>query len=151
MQRWWWLGALGHAVRRSSRCSSRRCSGDSAGLTPAKRAGLFIFVVMPLVVLAVASVAALPARWQTTTLRTVFVVVVCLLPAAMWYLFIANQKASLLNEYLANLERLGLLRHRAGSGDEPESEAARQIRISGYLKKFEAVYGPLDAEPCSTT
>ena len=143
VQRWWWLGALATlavvvallvpAVQR-----------QLAGLTPAKRAGLFIFVVMPLVVLAVASVAALPPSWQTITLRTVFVVVVCLLPAAMWYLFIANQKASLLNEYLTNLERLGLLGPRERPGGRAESDPARRLRVSGYLQKFEAAYGPLD-------
>jgi hypothetical protein len=138
--RWWWgaaLAVLAVIVALLIPPVQRRLTR----LTPAKRAGLFIFVVMPLVVLAVASVAALPARWQTISLRTVFVVVVCLLPAAMWYLFIANQKASLLNEYLANLERLGLLRPETGS--RRESDAARSRRISGYLQKFEAVYGPL--------
>jgi hypothetical protein len=140
---WWWLGALATlavVVVLLVPSVQRRL----ARLTPARRAGLFIFVVMPLVVLAVTSVAALPAAWQTVALRTVFVVVVCLLPAAMWYLFIANQKASLLNEYLTNLERLGLLRRRRQPGGRIESEAARQVRVSGYLRKFEAVYGPLD-------
>ena len=139
--KWWWGGALAVLVVVVALLIppvQRRLTL----LTPAKRAGLFIFVVMPLVVLAVASVAALPARWQTISLRTVFVVVVCLLPAAMWYLFIANQKASLLNEYLANLQRLGLLRHEGGGGD-PQSDPDRTRRVSGYLQKFEAVYGPL--------
>ena len=143
VQRWWWLGALATlavVVTLLVPSVQRRL----ARLTPAKRAGLFIFVVMPLVVLAVASVAALPVKWQTITLRTVFVVVVCLLPAAMWYLFIANQKASLLNEYVTNLERLGLLRPRELPGGRTEDDAARRLRVGGYLQKFEAVYGPLD-------
>jgi hypothetical protein len=71
-------------------------------------------------------------------LRVVFIVLVCLLPATMWYLFIATRKASLLNEFLANLGRLGLLRTTAG-----ETSAARNRRVSSYLQKFEAMYGDL--------
>ena len=75
---------------------------------------------------------------QYTALRAVFLIVVCLLPAAMWYLFLVTRKASLLNEFLANLDRLGLLRQA-----KSEDKASRGRRIQSYLQKFEAIYGDL--------
>lgn len=113
--------------------------------TSVTRAGLFIFVLVPFVVLCVASVSVLPAQWQVAALRGVFVAVMCLLPAAMWYLFIAAQKASLLNEFVANLDRLGLLAATDADPVTGDAHVARSRRISSYLQKFEATYGPLPA------
>jgi hypothetical protein len=56
----------------------------------------------------------------------------------MWDLFIATRKASLLNEFLANINRLGLM-----SPGSNESSAMQRTRISGYLQRFEALYGDL--------
>jgi hypothetical protein len=63
----------------------------------------------------------------------------------MWYLFIATRKASLFNDFVTNLDRLGLLAPRVHPTNLNgiESEAARRRRIYTYLQKFEAVYGPL--------
>jgi len=105
---------------------------------PTTRAALFIFVVLPSLVLVVGSVAVLGKFVQYTALRAVFLIVVCLLPAAMWYLFLVTRKASLLNEFLANLGRLGLLRQA-----KSEDKASRGRRIQSYLQKFEAIYGDL--------
>jgi hypothetical protein len=55
-----------------------------------------------------------------------------------WYLFVGTRKASLLNEFLVNLDRLGLLRRARG-----EDEATRGRRVQGYLQKFQAIYGEL--------
>lgn len=106
--------------------------------TSTTRAALVIFVVVPLLLAGVGSVTMLPQTYQLTVLRVVFLLVVCLLPAAMWYLFIATRKASLLNEFLTNLHRLGLL---GRIGDE--DEAAKNRRIHSYLQRFEAIYGDL--------
>ncbi|WP_456683495.1 hypothetical protein [Bradyrhizobium sp. S3.14.4] len=101
------------------------------------RAGLFIFFMLVLVSI-VAIVASLGKFYQYTVLRGVFLAVVCLLPGAMWYLFVGTRKASLLNEYLVNLDRLGLLRQVRN-----EDAAIRGRRVQGYLQKFEAIYGEL--------
>ena len=105
---------------------------------PTTRAGLFSFLVLPSLIAIVVGVATLPKDYQATAVRAVFLVVVCLLPATMWYLFLVTRKASLLNEFLANLDRLGLL-SRAAS----EDEASRARRVQSYLQKFEAIYGDL--------
>jgi hypothetical protein len=105
---------------------------------PTTRAALFFFIALPSLLLFVGGVAVLDKFYQFTALRAVFLIVVCLLPAAMWYLFLVTRKASLLNEFLANLHRLGLLRH-----EEREDEASRGRRVQSYLQKFEAIYGDL--------
>jgi len=105
---------------------------------PTTRAGLFIFLVLPSLIGVVVGVATLPKDYQATAVRAVFLVVVCLLPATMWYLFLVTRKASLLNEFLANLDRLGLLRKAAS-----EDDASKARRVQSYLQKFEAIYGDL--------
>jgi hypothetical protein len=112
--------------------------------TPSYRAGLFIFGVVPLLLALVGSVTVLPGRYQITALRWVILITVCLLPATMWYLFIATRKASLLNDFLTNLDRFGLLapspRSTLGSAtDDP----AHDRRVVSYLQKFESAYGDL--------
>ncbi|MBR0717504.1 hypothetical protein [Bradyrhizobium liaoningense] len=101
------------------------------------RAAFFIFFLLVLMLI-VAIVASLGQLYQYTVLRGVFLAVVCLLPGAMWYLFVGTRKASLLNEYLVNLDRLGLLRQVRN-----EDAAIRGRRVQGYLQKFEAIYGEL--------
>jgi hypothetical protein len=118
--------------------SGRRWLNESK---PTTRAGFFIFVILPLLVLVVSSAAVLPPGLQIPALGVVFLTVVCLLPAAMWYLFLATRKASLLNEFLANLDRLGLL----GKATN-EDDASRGRRVQSYLQKFEAIYGDLSQE-----
>ncbi|TPQ43061.1 hypothetical protein C2U70_00110 [Bradyrhizobium guangdongense] len=101
------------------------------------RAAFFIFFLLVLVSI-VAIVASLGQLYQYTVLRGVFLAVVCLLPGAMWYLFVGTRKASLLNEYLVNLDHLGLLRQLRN-----EDAAIRGRRVQSYLQKFEAIYGEL--------
>ena len=103
---------------------------------PNTRVTLLVFVVVPIVLASIGSIYVLPGTFQLVALRAVFLLIVCLLPAAMWYLFIAARKASLLNEFLANLNRLGLL--------DPltdEDHASRERRIWSYIQRFEASYG----------
>jgi hypothetical protein len=115
--------------------SGQRWLRESA---PTTRAALFFFGVLPFLVAFVGSVAVLGKSYQFTALRAVFLIVVCLLPATMWYLFLVTRKASLLNEFLANLDRLGLLRQ-----TKSEDKASRGRRVQSYLQKFEAIYGDL--------
>jgi hypothetical protein len=108
------------------------------------RAALFIFVVLPLLIAAVGGAfVVLPySDSRAMFLRGIFLVVVCILPATMWYLFIVTRKASLLNEFLANLDRLGLLDVQVERAQK-EASASRNRRIESYLQKFEAAYGDL--------
>jgi hypothetical protein len=81
-------------------------------------------------------------------LRSVFLVVVCLLPALIYYLFIATRKISLLNDYFINLDRLGLLEPRCTAtasvgASEGEAKIECRVRLLNYLQKFEALYGPV--------
>jgi hypothetical protein len=112
-----------------------------ARLSPATQAALLSFVGVPLVLTGVGSVVMLPDPYRVTVLRCVFLLVVCSLPAVMWYLFIATRKASLLNDFLSSLFRLGLLDRAAN-----ESETSRERRIHSYLQRFEATYGDLPPE-----
>lgn len=111
---------------------------------PSFRAGLFIFGVIPLLLALIGSVTVLPQRYQLIALRSVILVTVCLLPAVMWFLFIAARKASLLNGFLANLYRLGLLTpFPRSSSASPAADPAHDQRLMSYLQKFESVYGRL--------
>lgn len=105
------------------------------------RATVYLLVVVPVVGFGTATIFMLPTAAQLVTLRAVALSVLVMTPALMWWLFIATQRASLLNEFIANLDRLGLLD--ADSSDDGESAPARETRISSYLQKFEATYGAL--------
>lgn len=104
------------------------------------RVGILIFGLSPLVAAMVAAVVLLPDPYQVPVLRGVFLMVVVLLPPTMFYLFIATRKYSLLNEFVSNISRLGLLDAAAAT---EESENVRRLRITSYLQKFEATYGSL--------
>lgn len=141
-ERWWFFAVafplLGMLVMPSLKSGLR-------AKTPNFKAALIIFVGIPLVVVLLAAIVVYPPRYQVAALRAVFLLIVCLLPAAMWYLFIGTRKASLLNEFLDNLRCLGLLRKpdpAAGS----QSEVAYRRRVYNYLERFQAAYGPLPTE-----
>lgn len=99
------------------------------------------------------AISVLPQRYQILALRSTFLLVVCLFPVILYYLFITTRKYSLLNEFITNLDRLGLLRERLGAPraasaatKEIAPDSALNLRILTYLQKFEAVYGSLDPE-----
>ncbi len=102
------------------------------------RTALVMMIGVPVLLVLVGAIALLPQKSQLVALRGTFVLVVCALPAILWYLFIATRKASLLNEFLTSLERLGLLR-----AQRHETDAAKDRRISSYLERFSAIYGSL--------
>lgn len=139
--RWWWAILLPTAVV-GTVLAIPRSRKSLQGKKPIFRAGLFIFGVIPLLLALIGSVTVLPQRYQLIALRSVVFVTVCLLPAVMWFLFIAARKASLLNGFLANLYRLGLLTSSPrSSGASPAPDPAHDQRLMSYLQKFESVYG----------
>jgi hypothetical protein len=115
--------------------------------TAQRRIGIIIFSLIPLIVVFFIAVFLVDTKYQTALLRTIFLIVVCSLPALLYYLFIATKKSSLLNEFVINLGRLGLRDPRRVpqallfAGLENETEAERTERITTYIQKFEAVYG----------
>jgi hypothetical protein len=115
--------------------------------TAQRRIGLIIFSLIPLIILFFVLVFLLDTKYQTAVLRTIFLIVVCSLPALLYYLFIATKKSSLLNEFVINLSRLGLRdpkrvpRELVFAGYENETDDERKDRIYTYIQKFEAVYG----------
>ena len=145
-----WIPLVVLATAAGVAVATPRARRRMMAMAPDSRVGVVVFVLIPMVLLLVGTVVLLPARYQVTVLRAVFLLAVCLLPAMMWYLFITTRKASLLNEFLTNLDRLGLLdpREEADSGP-PESAAAHQRRLYTYLQKFAAVYGPVPDAVCA--
>jgi hypothetical protein len=107
------------------------------------RAAVYLLVVFPAVALGTAGIFWMPTAGQLVALRGVVLCVLVFTPALMWWLFLATQRASLLNEFVASLDRLGLLTANRIGADKTESDAARETRVSSYLQKFEATYGGL--------
>lgn len=101
------------------------------------RAGLVLGVGLPIIVALALAVMALPEGRQLLALRSVFLLVVIFTPTLMWWLFVAAQRQSLLNEFIANLDRLGLLA-KESIADRIESPQSMETRVSAYLQKFEA-------------
>jgi hypothetical protein len=113
------------------------------------RIALVIFVGAPLLLFVAGLAVYLPPSKAVACLRGIFLVTVCLLPAILYYLFISTRKSGLLNEYIINLDRLGLLPNEPSSVDG-SSDAFRRARLQAYLQKFEAVYGPFPAASIPT-
>jgi hypothetical protein len=119
--------------------------------TAQRRIGIVIFGVLPVVLLSVGAVVLLPPPVQAAALRVIFLGVVCSLPAVLYYLFMATKKYSLLNEFLLNLRRLGLLAPQrlprsTAEGEVWETKDERTGRIKAYVQKFEAVYGAVPTD-----
>jgi hypothetical protein len=113
----------------------------SRSRSTAARVAALILVAFPAILIALGNVLfVVDPLWQLNMIRTLLEVILFVTPAVMWWLFLATQRASLLNEFLANLQRMGLLERRESLG---ETEHARATRIDSYLQKFEATYGRL--------
>jgi hypothetical protein len=144
LQHWWWAVGAGICLLALilGLVGFRRWFAKAAA---EKRTGAVVFVIIPVVLVAIGGVTLLKSDYQITVVRSVFLVAVCLLPALIYYLFIAARKFSLLNDYFVNLARLGLLERRPG----PDPETARtecQVKLLNYVQKFEALYGPLPTQ-----
>src|SRR5215213_6220083 len=109
-----------------------------ASLRSNTAAAVIIFVVTPLILIGIGAPMVVPG-YRVLAFRSFLDLTLCLLPATMWYLFIITRRASLLNDFVTSLNRLGLLQPMEYEADGP----ARQRRVYAYLQKFEASYGPL--------
>lgn len=111
--------------------------------TSAPRQGaLLTFGITPLLLAIVLALVLASPGWQFGLLRSGVIVVACLTPPSLYYLFVVTRKGSLLNEFVANLARLGLLSSRVTkTGWETETE--RRRRVEAYLQKFEAAFGQI--------
>jgi hypothetical protein len=141
LKKWWWLilalliGVAFIVALVFALPAGRTWLNKSSAST---RAAVLSFGVLPILLFVICLVILWPRQVQLTALRVVFLVLVCILPASMWPLFLAARKASLLNEFLANLYRLGLLQSVRGE-NVPDMER----RVRSYLQRFEAIYGAL--------
>jgi hypothetical protein len=123
---------------------------DMIEATAKRKIALIIFVTIPILLALLGAVMLLSATYQVALLRSVFLLIVCLLPATMYYLFIASRKSSLLQEYFTNLARLGLFDPQKVAGiactANYEDELKRRVRVMSYIQKFNAAYGPIPTE-----
>ncbi len=123
-----------------------------AHVAPQNRVGLTLLLAVVILVSLVFLMFLEEPKIQAAILRVVFLLVVCLLPAVMFYLFIATKKYGLFNEFVMNLNRLGLLdparvpEELVCSGLKGESEEERKNRIRTYIQRFEAVYGSIPTD-----
>ena len=112
--------------------------------------GVVIYLVIPLLLAPLLLINFVPDKYEVPILRSVFFLIVTLLPATLYFLFISSRKTSLLQEYLTNLARLGLFDHQphyaADGKPRNETNVVRKIRVMSYIQKFEAVYGPIPPE-----
>jgi uncharacterized membrane protein len=144
---WWWLAVTGVVVLVLVFLFlpyTRKLLGPN---TATRSAGYVIYGVIPAVVALVVGVGSLSGH-GANVLRIVFLAIVILLPATMFYLFIATRKVSLLNEFINNLDRLGLLNMQRASAEISSEERERSQlitnrRFESYRRKFEALYGPV--------
>jgi hypothetical protein len=113
------------------------------------RIAIIIFAIVPTFFVALTVLIALFSNYAPLVLRCLFLAFAILIPPGLYYLFIATRRDSLLNAYVSNLSRLGLLRRQcrpqpAGSdGATVEAENDRVRRVHGYIERFEALYGKL--------
>lgn len=138
----WWMYVLGLVVvfcvlvcLPSIRSGIRSASAEV-------RTGLIVFLVLPLLLLGIGTVVFLPMDSRLVVLRSVFLVIACLFPALIYYLFIATRKIGLLNDYFINLRRLGLLEPQS-SVPSAAARSEQRVRLMNYIQQFEALYGPL--------
>lgn len=116
------------------------------------RRAVYAFGVVPIILTLLIGVVFLTVSYQAFVFEIVFILVVCIIPAAAYYLFLSTRRPSILNEFIGNLSRLGLLEVRhARQTDRAhtmgtlkfESGEERHARIESYFQRFEALYGEL--------
>ena len=98
------------------------------------RVALVTFGGLPLLAYELGSIACMLGN-PIAVARVAFVYMAVLLPASLFFLFIATRRESLFNQYATSLDRLGLLRK-------------RQLRVSNgdakhYLGTSEELLGPV--------
>lgn len=105
--------------------------------TDTTRSAWTTFGVPLVAIVGALSIWWVPVEYRPVAVHSVIILCLCVFPAALYYLFIVTRRPSILNEYIANLARLGLF--------QPIGEpiAVRKMRIESYFQRFEAVYGRL--------
>ena len=123
---------------------------DAIKANPTRQAGIVILGIVPVVTLFTVGMLFVGWDYWVGVFRFLLLLIFTLIPPGMYYLFMVSRKSSLLQEYLSNLFRLGLLDARPlRSGNDharTEDELHRRIRVSSYIKRFEAIYGPIPHE-----
>ena len=115
---------------------------------------ILVFGAIPLILILLGSITLLAPFQQKFVVEATFISVVCALPAATYYLFLRSRRLGILNEFIGNLSHFSLYEKRTihnpeGTSDgkngaiRMESDRERQLRIEGYLQRFEAMYGQL--------
>ncbi|MCP4318622.1 MAG: hypothetical protein GY789_22140 [Hyphomicrobiales bacterium] len=115
---------------------------------------ILVFGAIPLILIALGSITLLAPFQQKFVIEATFISVVCALPAATYYLFLRSRRLGILNEFIGNLSHFSLYEKRTIHNPEGrqdgkdgairmESDRERQMRIEGYLQRFEAMYGQL--------
>jgi len=127
-------------------------TGDTRVTLRNARVALVTFGGLPLLAYLLASIACTLSN-PIAVARVAFIYMAVLLPASLFFLFIATRRESLFNQYVTSLDRLGLLRKRqlrvatAGAKHYPmETDLIFARRVKSYLDRFSAVYGRLPAE-----
>lgn len=111
--------------------------------TTGARQLVLTFGWMPLLLLVTAAGAFLPPQYRVFSVEIAIWLVASTIPGLLYYLFLATRRPTILNEYVSNLGRLGLLKHRPRRSCGNESEAEHRARVDGYFQRFESVYGEL--------
>lgn len=148
LKKWWWAVVLAIAiisVLAQHETVKIRLKGLER-ITPKGRIALIIFLVIPLMLVLVGAVVILPEKYQVFVIRSIFFLSVCLFPATMYYLFISSRKYSLFDEFISNLQRLGLCTRM-----RLETEEAYKRRKSLYRSKFQGAYGSLPSDDLFTS
>ncbi len=122
----------------------KRIDSRLSRLSIAVRRATIAFAAIPFIILVLTAVVFLTVEYQAFVLELVLIMVACILPGAAYYLFLATRRPSILNEFLVNLTRLGLL-HK-GAYESPEE---RRARLHSYFQRFEAIYGVLRFDAAS--
>ena len=117
-----------------------------------RRVALVTFGGLPLLAYELGSIACMLGN-PIAVARVAFIYMAVLLPASLFFLFIATRRESLFNQYAGSLDRLGLLRKRqlrvanAEAIHYPVEDSLRLARrVKSYMDRFSAVYGTLPAE-----
>ena len=114
-------------------------------------------VTIPAITAAIMGLIAFGStQYLTLAAQLIMIPVTALLPAVTYFLFLTTRRPSILNEFIANLGRLGLLARNtapanAGAGTRDESAAERGARVESYFQRFESIYGPLRFESSDTS
>jgi hypothetical protein len=116
------------------------------------RVALVTFGGLPLLAYVLGSIACTLGD-PIAVARVAFIYMAVLLPASLFFLFIATRRESLFNQYATSLDRLGLLRKRqlrVATMDARHYPVETSLmfarRVKSYLDRFSAVYGTLPAE-----